>query len=105
MLRLPARELLSADDPRHVYCLEEITEQNFAMMLVPQPIVREAPPRVREGGTGVFGVNFYRSTPKDTRITVSHREDPREYERQKSYIRRHPNCGSVPPKRAKTLHT
>ena len=36
--------------------------------------------------------------PKDTRITVSHREDPTEYMRQWMYIKSHPDCESVPPK-------
>ena len=36
--------------------------------------------------------------PKDTRITVSYREDPTEYNRQYAYIKNHPDCESVPPK-------
>ena len=39
--------------------------------------------------------------PKDTRITVSRREDLREYERQRTYIKYNPDCESVPPKRAR----
>ena len=37
--------------------------------------------------------------PKDTRITVSAREDRTEYDRQRKYIENHPDCESVPPKR------
>ena len=39
--------------------------------------------------------------PKDTRITVSKREDRTEYNRQRMYIKNHPDCESVPPKRAR----
>ena len=37
--------------------------------------------------------------PKDTRITVSYREDPTEYNRQYAYIKNHPDCESVPPRK------
>eukprot|EP01044_Picomonas_judraskeda_P010913 COSAG03_NODE_1442_length_4075_cov_3.438129_4_plen_292_part_00 len=42
------------------------------------------------------------NTPRqDTRITVSHGEDRTEYDRQRRYIKNHPDCESVPPKRAR----
>eukprot|EP01045_Picozoa_sp_COSAG04_P009406 COSAG04_NODE_542_length_12865_cov_44.119693_8_plen_143_part_00 len=39
---------------------------------------------------------------KDPRVTATRAEDKNEYDRQWKYIKNHPDCESVPPKRQKS---
>jgi hypothetical protein len=88
----PRMTVRSCEDPYEYHRQWKYLKDHPDCEVIPPPGAKKKP-RGRPG----HGNNGGKKN-KDPRITVTHKDDPREYSRQYGYIRKHPDCEAIPPR-------